>query len=91
MPAADARAALDGLDGESGFDAVVMLGTGMPTLQPILEKPRAGGVPVISCMLATAWRSVLALDGLPPTRESVLAWIDGPEWSGRLRARLKPF
>src|SRR5438270_893745 len=59
MPAADARAALDSLDATEGVEAVVMLGTGMPTLGPILGKPRAGGAPVLSCMLATAWRSVL--------------------------------
>ena len=43
MPAADARSALDALDDEPGLDAVAMLGTGMPTLGPILAKPRAGG------------------------------------------------
>ena len=90
MPAADARAALEKLDGAPGIDAVVMLGTGMPTLQPILEKPRAAGAPVLSCMLATAWRSVLAITGEPPSRANLLAWIDRPEWAARLRARLAP-
>ena len=87
MAAGDARRALDGLDGVAGLDAVAMLGTGMPTLGPILSKPRAGGAPVLSCMLATAWRTVLALDGAAPGRENLLAWIDDPEWQGRYRER----
>ncbi len=95
MPAADARAALDSLDDAAEpdapmFDAVVMLGTGMPTLQPILERPRVGGAPVLSCMLATAWRSVLAIGGEAPSRANLLAWIDHPEWAARLTGRLRP-
>ena len=90
MPASGARAALDTLDDVSGLDAVVMLGTGMPTLRPILDKPRAGGAPVLSCMLATAWRTVALLDGAAATREGVLAWIDGPEWAGRPAGREAP-
>ena len=90
MPAATARAALESLDGEAGLDAVVMLGTGMPTLQPILDKPRAGGAPVFSCMLATAWRSLLALEGGVPGRDNLLAWIDDPAWAGRLHAWMPP-
>ena len=87
MVAGDARRALDGIDGMAGLDAVAMLGTGMPTLGPILGKPRAGGAPVLSCMLATAWRTVLALDGTAPGRDNLLAWIDTPEWQGRYRER----
>jgi maleate isomerase len=64
-----------------------MLGTGMPTLAPILQKPRAGGAPVLSCMLATAWRSVLAISREPPTAESLLAWIDNPFWADAFRLR----
>ena len=85
-----AGAALEALEGERGLEAVVMLGTGMPTLQPILERPRVGGAPVISCMLATAWRTVLALDGGAPDATGLLAWIERPEWAGRLQARLAP-
>jgi maleate cis-trans isomerase len=88
MPASSARAALDELDGVEGLDAVVMLGTGMPTLQPILEKPWVESAPVLSCMLATAWRSVLAITGEAPNRANLLAWIDQPEWAARLRGRV---
>ncbi len=89
MPASSAQAALDALDGEAGLDAVVMLGTGMPTLRPILEKPRVGGAPVLSCILATAWRTALVLDGAPPDAASLLAWVDTPEWADRLRAWIR--
>jgi maleate cis-trans isomerase len=88
MPASDARAALDRLDTALGVDAVVMLGTGMPTLQPILQQPIAAGAPVLSCMLATAWRAVSEITGAAPTRSSLMSWIEHPEWAGRLQAQL---
>lgn len=80
-------AALDSLDAE-GLDAVALLGTGMPTLRPILGRPFLGRAPVVSCMLALAWRTVRALDGLPPDAASLLAWVRGEGWGERLRARL---
>jgi len=52
MTAAGARRALDGV---AGLDAVVMLGTGMPTLGPILGKPRTAGAPVLSWIEAPEW------------------------------------
>lgn len=85
-----ALAALDELD-PSGLDAVLMLGTGMPTLQAIRRRPRIGTVPVLSCMLATAWRVVTALDDAALTRDSVLAWIDQPHWAERLAVRQGSF
>lgn len=84
MAASDAATALATLDGATGLDAVVMLGTGMPTLRPIRDRPRAGGAPVLSCMLATAWLSALALSGETPAKANLLAWIDDPEWARRL-------
>ena len=47
--------ALDELRGLS-LDAVVMLGTGMPSLKSILHVPSLDGAPVFSCTLALAWR-----------------------------------
>jgi len=84
MAADDAQTALATLEDEPNLDAVVMLGTGMPTLQPILTTPEIAGAPVFSCMLATAWRTVLAVDRLPPSRENLVAWINTPEWAPRL-------
>lgn len=82
-----AHAALMALDPE-GLDAVAMLGTGMPTLAPILRTPFHGGAPVLSCMLALAWRSVCALDGVAPSREALLAWVRGDGWGPRHLARM---
>ncbi len=79
----EALAALDQVP-TSGIDAVLMLGTGMPTLEPIRRRPYVGRAPVISCMLATAWRTVAALDGGQPTRASAIAWIENPKWGPRL-------
>jgi hypothetical protein len=65
-----------------------MLGTGMPTLGPILRTPFLGGVPVLSCMLALAWRSVTVLDGTAPSRDALLAWVSGEGWGPRHLARM---
>jgi maleate cis-trans isomerase len=86
MSGEGAHQALLALD-PAGLDAIAMLGTGMPTLAPILRTPFHGGVPVLSCMLALAWRSVCALDGAAPERDSLLAWVGGDGWGGRHRAR----
>ncbi len=64
-------------------DAVVMLGTGMPTLGPILQTPRVGAAPVLSCMLATVWDAVQRSLGAPADAASLLAFIEGAEWRHR--------
>jgi maleate isomerase len=79
----DALLALD----PRGLDAIAMLGTGMPTLAPILRTPFHGGVPVLSCMLALAWRSMAVLDGVDPSRAALLAWVRGEGWGARHAAR----
>jgi maleate cis-trans isomerase len=85
--AADVAAAMGALDATAGFDAVVMLGTGMPTLQMIRDRPRIGTAPVLSCTLATAWRATIAVRGEAPSAASLCAWTDRPEWAARLRGR----
>jgi maleate cis-trans isomerase len=75
-----------GLRGQA-FDAVVMLGTGMPTLRAILACPRVDGAPVFSCTLALAWRCVRALEGAECSAASLLEWVGGWEWKARLQAR----
>jgi len=87
LPSGQARRALDEL-GEIDLDAVIMLGTGMPTLRPIRDRPRIGRAPVMSCMLCLAWRVVVAAAGDRPDATSLLRWIDDPEWGVRLLARL---
>lgn len=77
------------LAAQSDADAVLMLGTGMPTLPAIAEFARRGDapkVPVLSCMLALGWRSVLALNSDLPTRTNIGPWVTGEAWAGRLPA-----
>jgi maleate cis-trans isomerase len=78
-----ARRGLDSLAAHD-LDAIVMLGTGMPTLAPIAERPRLGRAPVMSCMLCLAWRAVAEIDRAQFNRQGLLAWIAGDHWSGRL-------
>jgi maleate cis-trans isomerase len=86
LAAASAQDALSQLKKE-GVEAIVMLGTGMPTLQPIADVAGSGGPPAVSCMLCLAWRTVLAIQGTVPTRASILEWVSGAGWAARLAAR----
>lgn len=80
--------ALDTLQGR--FDAVVLLGTGLPTLRAILSRPRIGQAPVVSCTFALAWRCFHALRGSAPSAASLLDWIAGDAWRDRYRERALP-
>jgi maleate cis-trans isomerase len=85
LAASSARDALMALR-DKPVDAIVMLGTGMPTLAPIAEAAGWDGPPVMSCMLCLAWRTVLAIEGRAVSAESAMSWINGSGWSGRLSA-----
>ncbi len=87
MSSAGAAAALAALP-PSRAEAVVMLGTGMPTLGPILGQPFVGRAPVTSCMHALAWRSIRAVTKQAPDAESLLAWVRGEGWGARYRERM---
>jgi maleate isomerase len=78
-----AQAGIDAL-GDRDLDAVVMLGTGMPTLGPIRRTPRLGRAPVLSCMLAMTWRAVAACGDEALTKDGLLAWIDAAHWGKRM-------
>ena len=85
LRAANASEALAELRGYQ-HDAIVMLGTGMPTLQPIADVAGVAGPPVVSCMLCLAWRCVQLIEGRDPVADSVIAWSQGVGWSARLAA-----
>jgi maleate isomerase len=72
---------------DSALDAIVMLGTGMPTLHPIAEVIGWRGAPVMSCNLCLAWRAVDALGGQAPDRTTLEPWLNGEDWVTRLKAR----
>lgn len=78
--------ALRGLEGER-LDAIVMLGTGMPTLHPIAQVIGWSGAPVMSCNLCLAWRVVEALAREAPRAATLTAWLRGDGWVERLTAR----
>ena len=69
------------------LDAIVMLGTGMPTLEPILDRPEVGGAPVMSCMLCLGWASIDAVRGRQADADALRAFIRAEGWGERLRAR----
>ena len=65
-------------------DAILMLGTGMPTLRPIADLAGSDGTPVLSCMLCLAWRSTTLIEESRPAAESVINWSRGVGWAKRL-------
>jgi len=76
---------MDAIDklGDLPLDAIVLLGTGMPSLNTILQKPSVGGAPVFSCTLALAWRCVSAMQGSELSANSIREWIAGDHWRSR--------
>ena len=67
------------------LDAIVTLGTGMPTLRSILDVADWAGPPVTSCTLSLAWRTVLYLDDEEPEEANMLAWSKAAAWRARMQ------
>jgi maleate isomerase len=67
------------------LEAIVMLGTGMPTLAPIAASIGWRGAPVTSCNLSLTWAAVEAAAGRAPSPESFAKWLAGDGWVDRLR------
>jgi maleate cis-trans isomerase len=86
ISAASAGATLESL-ARTDVDAILMLGTGMPTLAPILARANQGGPPVLSCMLALAWRGVSAVDA---QYTDLAPWLAGRHWGARLALMTAP-
>ena len=82
LPAARAETALAGID-VGGVDAVVMLGTGMPTLGPILAHARGATIPILSCMSALAWRSLVVFDRDLAEPSAMRRYFAGEGWRDR--------
>ena len=83
LSAGDAGDGLDAL-ADKNLDAIVMLGTGMPTLRPILERNHWHGPPITSCMLSLAWRTSLVVQGQQPSAENAMAWSRGEAWGRKV-------
>ncbi|MBO6759198.1 MAG: hypothetical protein JJ902_22945 [Roseibium sp.] len=83
-PASQAAQAMDSLP-DVGLDCILFLGTGLPTLPVIAARSRRE-LPIVSPNLCLMWRSVLAVTGTAPARETLLDWVTGkPHWHGRFR------
>lgn len=85
LSAADAGAALNELK-SNDLDAVILLGTGMPTLGAILRHPRVGKAPLLSATLCLGWAAIDAAQCRPAERQSLLQFMRGEEWGTRLAA-----
>ena len=79
LSAAAANIALDTLK-DVDADAILMLGTGMPTLATIAARPMVGRAPVLSCMLCLAWRAVACRDAGTATRDALMDWVHARHW-----------
>lgn len=71
---------------EAGVDAVVLLGTGMPTLPTIARHPALGAAPVLSSTLALAWHSLELLQdhAVAPRARTLRTMVGGEGWRQRL-------
>ena len=85
ISAANAQAGLREFEGKT-IDAIVLLGTGMPTLEAILRHAHDGTV-LLSCMLCLGWAAISAATGQDADPRSLLQFMRGEEWGSRLRAR----
>jgi len=83
LPSGSAQRALDEIDA-TDLDAIVMLGTGMPTLAPIARTPFKGRTPVLSCMFCIIWLSLALAAGRKPDADDLLAWVRGDWWRERM-------
>jgi maleate cis-trans isomerase len=68
-------------------DAVVLLGTGLPTLRCLLQAPHMLHKPVISCNMALAWCCANAIHPAPDAKQSLCRWLEGEMWRQRFLER----
>lgn len=72
--------------GTSSADAVLLLGTGMPTLKTLLSQRHRTGPPWLSSMLALMWQSIAAIPRTPSEQTDLHAWLDARHWAVRAQA-----
>jgi len=70
---------------DSGADAILMLGTGMPTLAAILRGNKEGLPVALSCNIALAWRAVYIIAGENGPDAKLQHWLTNPCWTQRYR------
>tara|TARA_B100001123_G_scaffold208625_1_gene236138 strand:- start:520 stop:1299 length:780 start_codon:yes stop_codon:yes gene_type:complete len=84
LRAQNASEALTHLRGPE-HDAIVLLGTGMPTLRPIADVANDAGPLVLSCMLCLALCCVQQIGDQKILARNVRDWSNANEWSSRLK------
>ncbi len=74
------------LDAVLDTDAVVILGTGLPSLTALAAAPYLGSsrIPVLSSGFCLAWRMVLAAAVVAPDAATIHQWLSGVHWKDRL-------
>ncbi|MGJ8556803.1 MAG: maleate cis-trans isomerase family protein [Sulfitobacter geojensis] len=85
MTGAATLASMDALK-DTDCDAIVMLGTGMPTLLPLIARAGWNGPVPISCNLALAWACVEPQRGRSLDASTLAVWISAEEWGPRFKA-----
>lgn len=70
----------------TGADAVLMLGTGMPTLGALLQGRERGLPLALSCNLALAWAATQGRRWDALDAASLPGWLDGRHWAARFQA-----
>jgi maleate isomerase len=71
---------------DSDAEAVLMLGTGMATLYPLLAGRDEGLMPAISCNLALVWAAAQKRRWDALEQGDLDGWRAGDHWESRLRA-----
>lgn len=71
---------------DKGADAVLMLGTGMATLKPLLAGRAAGLAPALSCNLALVWAATQGCRWDALSSGDLPDWLAGGHWEPRLSA-----
>jgi maleate cis-trans isomerase len=85
LPSGATRTGIDLLGGEEA-DAIVVLGTGLPSLVPIAATPRVVGKPVLSSTFCLAWRLFALAGAWPSDAAGLHGFLDDPGWRARLAA-----
>jgi maleate isomerase len=70
----------------SSADAVLMLGTGMPSLKTLLMQREQAGPPWLSSMLALMWQSISAIPQTSPEPSDLQTWLTARHWAHRAQA-----
>lgn len=70
---------------EEDIDAILMLGTGMATLGPLLAGVTRDLAPAVSCNVALAWAATNHRVAVAERSAALAAWRSGQHWADRLR------